>query len=60
MTQPSAEVMEKIKAAANDNRISCTQARKVGEELGISLKVIGQACDDLGIKIHGCELGCFK
>lgn len=60
MTKPSAEAMENIKAAAKDNRISCTQARKVAEELGIPLRQMGETCDELKIKIFGCELGCFK
>jgi hypothetical protein len=54
------ELLEKVKAAAKDNRISCTVARKMGEELGVPLHRVGEACDELGIKIHACELGCFK
>ncbi|MHB8842458.1 MAG: hypothetical protein ACYC56_11865 [Candidatus Aquicultor sp.] len=54
------ELLQKIKAASKDNRISCTVARKVGDELGVPLRQVGDACDELGIKIFACELGCFK
>ncbi|HEY3374958.1 MAG TPA: hypothetical protein VGK02_07860 [Candidatus Aquicultor sp.] len=60
MSEISAEVLEKVKETAKDNRLSCTAARKIGAGLGVPLHQIGDACDELGIKIHSCELGCFK
>jgi len=54
------KLLQKVQEAAMDNRISCTVARKVGEELGVPLRRVGDACDELGIKIYACELGCFK
>jgi hypothetical protein len=60
MSKPTQEVLDKVKEAAKDNRISCTVARKIGADLGVPLAMIGSACDELKIKIFGCELGCFK
>lgn len=60
MDTPKEELLQKVKEAAKDNRMSCTVARKVGEELGVPLRQVGDACDELGIKIYACELGCFK
>lgn len=60
MSKPTEEVLKKVKEASKDKRISCTVARKVGGELGVPLRQIGDACDELGIKIFACELGCFK
>ena len=40
--------------------LSCSEASKLSQEHGISLKEIGEACNEHGIKIIECELGCFK
>lgn len=42
-----------------DKRISCTEARKIAEELGIDLGRMSLICDLAGVKIHSCGLGCF-
>lgn len=60
MSKPTEEVLKKVEEVSKDRRISCTVARKVGEDLGVSLRLIGEACDELGIKIYACELGCFN
>lgn len=59
MSKATEEVLKKIEAASKDKRISCTVARKVAEDLDVSLRTIGDACNELGIKIYACELGCF-
>lgn len=56
----SREVLEAVKKAAADGRITCPRARKLAEELGVSPRVVGEACNVLNIKIKACELGCFK
>ena len=40
--------------------LSCSQASKLSQEHGIPLNEIGEACNQHGIKIIECELGCFK
>ncbi|MCL6472297.1 MAG: hypothetical protein K6T91_05730 [Firmicutes bacterium] len=60
MSKLTEDILKKIEEASKDKRLSCTAARKVGEELGIPLRQVGEACDELGIKIFACELGCFK
>jgi len=40
--------------------ISCAEAFKLSQEHGVSLKEIGDTCNEHGIKIIDCELGCFK
>lgn len=59
MSDISNEVLEAVKKAATDNRLSCTMARKLAKELDVPVKMIGQAADRLKIKIAACELGCF-
>jgi len=44
---------------APDGRISCQEARQVAEETGLSYSEVGEACNQMGIKIHACQLGCF-
>jgi len=56
----SEQVLEAVKKAAVDGRISCPQARKLAEELGVPPRLVGEACNALKIKIKACELGCFK
>ncbi len=53
------EVLEAVKKASKDGKITCTAARKVAGELKVAPKVIGEAADVLKLKITTCELGCF-
>jgi len=52
-------IAEEIKKKALNNRISCPVARKIAQELSVSLKEVGRTADELNIKITDCELGCF-
>jgi hypothetical protein len=53
------KILEEIKKKATDGKLPCAIARKIAEELGVSYKVVGEAADDLHIKITNCQLGCF-
>lgn len=53
------EVIEKIKELAPQGRISCAAARQLAEKMKIEYAEVGKACDAAGIKVCGCELGCF-
>lgn len=52
-------VLEAVKKAAPDGRLTCAAARALAVRVGVRPQVIGAACDELKIKIKGCELGCF-
>jgi hypothetical protein len=56
-------VDEKIRnmllSACVDNRISCAAARRIAEEAGVPYKAVGDAANELGIRITACQLGCF-
>jgi hypothetical protein len=52
-------IAEEIKKKAVNNRLSCTAARKIAEELSVSYKEVGRTADELKVKIAACELGCF-
>lgn len=58
--------MEQEKLAAllekrlkDKGKISCKQALEWAEELGIPPKRITEILNEKGIKIYGCQLGCF-
>jgi len=40
--------------------ISCARAFEIHRQHGITLGEIGRICNENGIKICGCQLGCFK
>ncbi len=53
------ELTDRIRAAARDNRLSCERAHDLAREVGVSLTEIGAVCNELGIRISQCQLGCF-
>lgn len=48
-----------LKGKAIDGRLPCPALRGIAEELSVSYKEVGDAADELGMKIVDCELGCF-
>jgi hypothetical protein len=38
----------------------CPKAFMIAGEYDVSLKEIGACCNDAGIRISNCQLGCFK
>ncbi|WP_031517952.1 hypothetical protein [Desulfofalx alkaliphila] len=59
MKEVPESVLEAVRKAAQENRLSCTMARKLAKELKVPPQTVGQAADQLKIKIKACELGCF-
>ncbi len=53
------QVVERIKSAAKDGRISCSQALGIARDMGVSPKEVGDLINEMKIKIHSCQLGCF-
>lgn len=53
------KIKEEIKKRAKNNRLPCPVARKIAQELAVPYKEVGNAADELKVKITGCELGCF-
>lgn len=54
-----ADLLAKVKGASREGKLSCTVARHLAEEIGVPIRRVGEAADELGIKIYACELGCF-
>jgi len=57
--QEKERIIDAVKKAAVDNRLSCERAHRIGEELNVALREIGAVCNELKIKITSCQLGCF-
>jgi len=55
----SEEVLKAVKETAKDGKLTCAEAHMLAERLGVSLLVIGETADQLGIKLKNCQLGCF-
>jgi len=53
------KLKEYIKQKALNNRLPCPVARKIAQELSVSIQEVGRAADELKVKITDCELGCF-
>jgi len=53
------KVLEAVKLATPEGRISCADAHALARKLGVELILIGKAADELKIKIRNCQLGCF-
>ncbi len=52
-------VIDAVRKAATENRLSCEKARGLAGELNVPVSEIGRICNVLKIKITACELGCF-
>lgn len=52
-------IKKKISEVASEGRLSCKEAFKIASELECETSRVGQACNELKIKIINCQLGCF-
>lgn len=53
------KLIEAIKKASVNNRLTCERAHRLAGDLNVPLKEIGTLCNELKIKISACQLGCF-
>jgi len=54
------EIKEIIIKKQSDNRMSCKTALEIADNAAVSRRKIGDLLNELKIKIHSCQLGCFK
>ncbi|MGD9581432.1 MAG: hypothetical protein AB7V50_08665 [Vampirovibrionia bacterium] len=54
-----ARLLEVSKEVEGKQILTCVEAFKVAEELNVSLKEIGECCNEAEIKLRNCQLGCF-
>ena len=53
------EIEKALQKHTIDGKIPCGVARKIAEDLGVPYKEVGEAADQLSIRIKDCQLGCF-
>jgi hypothetical protein len=51
---------KEVKAALVEGFLPCPVALKLAGRLGVSAREVGYTVDSLGVRITGCQLGCFK
>ncbi|WP_346865143.1 hypothetical protein [Methanocalculus sp. MSAO_Arc2] len=57
----SQDIVAQVFAAEGiDKEIQCETAFAISEKHGIDKMEIARYCNRNGIKIRGCQLGCFK
>jgi hypothetical protein len=53
-------LIETLKAqAGDDKRLACADAFRIARDLDVPVADIGRTCNELGIKMVHCQLGCF-
>ncbi|MEN6349150.1 MAG: hypothetical protein ABFD08_07115 [Syntrophomonas sp.] len=53
------ELIKKLLEKFPQKRITCTEAHETARELNIETRELGELCDEAGLRICACELGCF-
>ena len=53
------EIKEAVLKVCKNGKLSCASAHKVAAELNVPVRTIGNAANELGVKIVACQLGCF-
>lgn len=54
------EIKKLIMMKQSNSRISCKAAMEIADETGAQKSKIGRLLDEMKIKIHSCQLGCFN
>jgi hypothetical protein len=50
---------EAVEKEATNGVLTCQDPRALAEKLGVEYSLVGQTCNEVGVKIRVCELGCF-
>ncbi len=54
-----AKLEQKIKDSLVEGKLPCATAFQIAREFKISPREVGETCNQMGIKIRSCQLGCF-
>ncbi len=54
------ELKELISEKQKEQRIACKTALQIAEMAGVSPRKVGELLNEMKIKIHSCQLGCFQ
>jgi hypothetical protein len=54
------EIRRAVRGAAADGQAACKTLLAVANRLGVPPRRVGQACNEVGVKVRACQLGCFR
>lgn len=57
--EKSNELRERILFEADGLKLNCKKAFILAAEVGVPISDVGKTCNEIGVKIVGCQLGCF-
>ena len=53
------ELKERILFEADGQKLPCKQAFAIAAEVKCPVAEVGKVCNEIGVKVVGCQLGCF-
>lgn len=53
------EIHERVLYEAEKLKLSCSKAFIIASEVDCPVSEVGKICNKVGVKIFGCQLGCF-
>jgi hypothetical protein len=53
------ELRERILFEAENLKLPCKKAFAIASEVDCPVSEVGKTCNETGVKIVGCQLGCF-
>jgi hypothetical protein len=53
------ELEKKILDSLIEGKLPCAKAFQIAKELKVTPKEVGEACNQIHIKVRSCQLGCF-
>lgn len=54
------DMAQQVQALAREGKVACATLLELAARLGVSPLVLGRLADELGLRIAGCQLGCFR
>jgi len=58
--EPREAVVRAAREVDGRKVLSCSEAFELAEKLSLSRQAIGVLCNETGVRIVACQLGCFK
>jgi len=55
----SKEIEAEIKGSLVNGKLPCAAAFQIAKKLGVAPKAVGDAANEIDIRIASCQLGCF-
>lgn len=60
MTEQQADLRAVVRKLAAEGKAPCRRLLELAGQMGVPPRYLGRLCNEMRIKIVGCQLGCFK